>query len=471
MSWQQLWHKKSLTEIGAPDGNPRTLRRSLTRLDLVVLGLAQIIGAGIFVISGVGVRIAGPGIILSFVLSGLACTLAALCYAELAAMLPQAGSAYTYAYAIFGEIFAWIIGWDLILEYGMGASTVASGWSAYFQEFLRGLGLELPLWATGDPLSRPGGVINLPAALIVLGLATLLVFRTRMNALVARGLVAVKLGILLFIVVVGAFYVRPAHWLPLTPFGHFSVIQGAALVFFAYLGFDVVSVAAEEARNPGRDVPIGIIGSLLLCTVIYILVALVLIGMVPFAQIDPGSPFSTAFRQIGLPGAAGLISVGALVGITSVLYILLLAQPRVLFAMGRDGLLPAWTAAVHPRYQTPHVMTLLCGGAVALCSALTPIEKLAFMCNIGTLFAFFIVCLGVFVLRWTQPHAERPFRCPAGKTVSFLGALAAFGMMLSMPFDSWLRLGLWLALGLIIYFFYGWWAGRLALQTARIYKQ
>ncbi|MDD3580415.1 MAG: amino acid permease [Desulfobacca sp.] len=460
MSWQQLWHKKPPNPEARSEDNPRTLKRSLTRLDLVVIGLAQIIGAGIFVISGVGVQVAGPGIILSFVVSGLACTLAALCYAELAAMIPETGSAYAYAYAIFGEMVAWIIGWDLILEYGMGASTVASGWSYYFQDLLRASAWELPRWAASDPLSRAGGLVNLPAALIIMLLAILLVFRTKMNALVARWLVAVKLGIIFFIMVVGAFYVRPANWAPLTPFGHFSIIQGAALMFFAYLGFDVVSVAAEEARHPSRDVPFGIIGSLFFCTIIYILVALVLIGMVPFAQIDPGAPFSMAFRQIGLPWAAGLISMGALVGLTSVLYILLLAQPRVLFAMGRDGLLPGWTAAVHPRYRTPHIMTLVCGSVIALCSALTPIEKLAFLCNIGTLFAFFIVCLGVLVLRYTQPQARRPFRCPAGKIVALLGALASLGMMLSMPFDSWLRLGIWLTLGLIIYFFYGWQAGR-----------
>ncbi|MBW1987152.1 MAG: amino acid permease [Deltaproteobacteria bacterium] len=461
MSWQQLWRKKTLDHEAQPEDNPQALKRSLTRLDLVVIGLAQIIGAGIFVISGVGVQVAGPGIILSFIVSGLACTLAALCYAELASMIPQAGSAYSYAYTIFGEIFAWIIGWDLVLEYGMGASTVASGWSYYFQDLLRGSVWELPRWAAGDPLTRAGGLINLPAALIIMFLAILLVFRTKMNALVARWLVAVKLGIILFILLIGAFYVRPDYWSPLTPFGHFSVIQGAALVFFAYLGFDVVSVAAEEARNPSRDVPFGIIGSLFFCTIIYILVALVLIGMVPFTQIDPGAPFSTAFRQIGLPWAAGLISVGALVGLTSVLYILLLAQPRVLFAMGRDGLLPGWTTAVHPRFRTPHVMTLVCGTVIAICSALTPIEKLAFMCNIGTLFAFLIVCLGVLILRFTQPQARRPFRCPAGKTIALLGALASLGMMLSMPLDSWLRLGLWLIIGLGIYFLYGWQSGRL----------
>jgi APA family basic amino acid/polyamine antiporter len=436
------------------------LSRSLTRLDLVVIGVAQIIGAGIFVISGVGVKIAGPGIILSFLVAGLACTLAALCYAELASMMPRAGSAYTYAYAVFGEVFAWIIGWDLLLEYGMGAATVAAGWSFYFQDLLGAYGLALPDWASGPPLSRPGRLFNLPAAAIVLLFTILLIFRTRLNALVARGLVGVKLGVILFILAVGAGYVRPAHWVPLVPFGLGSVFQAAALVFFAYLGFDVISVTAEESRNPERDVPFGIIGSLALCSLIYLAVALVLVGMVPFQGIDPNAPFSTAFRQVGLPWAADLVALGALVGITSVFYMLLLAQPRILFAMARDGLLPAWMGAVHPRYRTPHRLTLICGGVVALVACLTPIEKLAYLCNIGTLFAFFLVCLGVLVLRYSSPTLPRPFRCPFGKTVALAGALVSLALMLSMPAPSWWRLGLWLLAGLGIYFLYGLYAPR-----------
>lgn len=437
------------------------MSRSLSRLDLVVIGVAQIIGAGIFVISGVGVKIAGPGIILSFLVAGLACTLAALCYAELASMMPQAGSAYTYAYAIFGEIFAWIIGWDLLLEYGMGAATVAAGWSFYLQDLLKAYGLSLPLWASGPPFSQPGRFINLPAAGIVLFFSVLLIFRTRMNALVARGMVVVKLGVICFILVVGAGFVKPAQWLPLMPFGPGSVIQAAALVFFAYLGFDVISVAAEESRHPERDVPFGIIGSLALCSLIYLAVALVLVGMVPFHLVDPDAPFSAAFRQVGLPWAADLVAVGAMVGITSVFYMLLLAQPRILFAMARDGLLPPRVATVHPRYQTPHRLTLICGGAVALISSLTPIEKLAYLCNIGTLFAFFLVCLGVLVLRFTSPALPRPFRCPLGKTVAGAGALVSLSLMLSMPASSWWRLGLWLVIGVVLYCSWGWFSGRL----------
>jgi len=376
-------------------------------------------------------------------------------------MMPQAGSAYTYAYAIFGEIFAWIIGWDLLLEYGMGAATVAAGWSFYLQDLLRAYGLSLPVWASGPPFSQPGRLINLPAAGIVLFFSILLIFRTRMNALVARGMVAVKLGVIIFIVIVGAGFVKPANWLPLTPFGPGSVIQAAALVFFAYLGFDVISVTAEEARDPARDVPFGIIGSLALCSLIYLAAALVLVGMVPFALVDPDAPFSAAFRQVGLPWAADLIAVGAMVGITSVFYMLLLAQPRILFAMARDGLLPSRVAAVHPRYQTPHRLTLSCGGAVALVSSLTPIEKLAYLCNIGTLFAFFLVCLGVLVLRFTSPTLPRPFRCPLGKTVAVAGALVSLSLMLSMPASSWWRLGLWLVTGVVIYGSWGWFSGRL----------
>jgi APA family basic amino acid/polyamine antiporter len=455
-----LLAKKPLHGMARGDG-VLTLSRSLTRLDLVVIGMAQIIGAGIFIISGVGVKIAGPGIILSFLLAGGACTLAALCYAELASMMPQAGSAYTYAYGIFGELAAWIIGWDLILEYGMGAATVASGWSYYLQDLLRAYGLNLPQWASGPPFTDPGRVINLPAALVVMGFAVLLIFRTRLNALIARGLVVVKLSVIAFILALGVFFVRPHNWLPLVPHGGGSIIQAASLVFFAYLGFDVVAITAEESRNPDRDVPFGIIGSLTFCSLIYLAVALILVGMVSYTRINPDAPFSTVFRQVGLPWAADLVGLGAIIGITSVLYMLLLAQPRVLFAMARDGLLPPMVAALHPRYHTPHRMTLICGAVVALVASLTPIQKLAFLCNIGTLFAFFLVCLGVLVLRLTHPALPRPFRCPYGKGIAATGALVCLALMLSMPEGSWLRLVLWLVLGLAVYFFYAWRSGRL----------
>jgi APA family basic amino acid/polyamine antiporter len=435
-------------------------------MDLLVIGVAQIIGAGIFVISGVGVKIAGPGIILSFLLAGGACTLAALCYAELAALMPQAGSAYSYAYGIFGELAAWIIGWDLILEYGMGAATVAAGWSFYFQDLLRAYGLSLPPWASGPPFTQPGRVLNLPAALVVMGLAGLLTFRTRLNALIARGLVLVKLAVIAFILALGAGFVQPHNWLPLMPHGGGSVIQAASLVFFAFLGFDVVAITAEESRHPTRDVPFGIVGSLTLCSFIYLAVALVLVGMVPYGQVNPDSPFSSVFRQVGLPWAGGIVALGAMIGITSVLYMLLLAQPRVLFAMARDGLLPAAVAALHPRQRTPHRLTLLCGALVALVASLTPIDKLAYLCNIGTLFAFFLVCLGVLVLRLTRPALSRPFRCPYGKLVSVSGALVCLGLMLSMPASSWWRLGLWLLAGLAVYFTYALLSGRLDVKEA-----
>ena len=444
----------------APEDGAPTLSRSLTRLDLVVIGMAQIIGAGIFVISGVGVKIAGPGIILSFLLAGGACTLAALCYAELASMMPRAGSAYSYTYGIFGELAAWIIGWDLILEYGMGAATVAAGWSFYLQDLLQAYGLPLPAWASGPPFTEPGRVINLPAGAVVMGFAVLLVFRTRLNALIARGLVIVKLAVIAFILALGVFYIRPVNWTPLIPYGGGSIIQAASLVFFAFLGFDVVAITAEEARNPERDVPFGIIGSLTLCSLIYLAAALTLVGMVSYTRINPDAPFSTVFRQVGLPWAADLVGLGAIIGITSVLYMLLLAQPRVLFAMARDGLLPPAVAALHPRHHTPHRMTLMCGAVVALVASLTPIDKLAFLCNISTLFAFFLVCLGVLVLRVTRPALPRPFRCPAGKLVAAAGALVCLALMLSMPAGSWWRLGLWLLCGLLVYFIYAWRAGR-----------
>ncbi|MBW1992155.1 MAG: amino acid permease [Deltaproteobacteria bacterium] len=455
--FSRLLARRPASEPAATHGG-LTLSRSLNRLDLVVIGVAQIIGAGIFVITGVGVKIAGPGILLSFLVAGLACTLAALCYAELASMMPQAGSAYSYAFAIFGELAAWIIGWDLVLEYGMGASTVAAGWSFYFQDLLKSYGLALPAWASGPPFSAPGRIINLPAALIVLFFSILLVFRTRLNARVARWIVFVKLGIIAFVVALGVGQVHPANWLPLTPYGSASVIKASALVFFAYLGFDVVSVTAEEAKNPSRDVPFGIIGSLV--SLIYLVMALVLVGMVPYQQVDPDAPFSAAFRQVGLPWAGDIVAVGAMVGITSVFYMLLLAQPRILYAMARDGLLPSAVARLHPRYHTPACLTLICGGAVALVSSLTPIEKLAYLCNIGTLFAFFLVCVGVLVLRFSSPELPRPFRCPLGRAVAAAGALVSFSLMLSMPAHSWWRLGLWFLAGLAVYFLYGWVSGR-----------
>lgn len=453
MRWQELLRKKD-TWSELPSDPQRRLNRCLNRFDLIVLGVAQIIGAGIFVIVGVGVQIAGPGIILSFLLSGLVAMLAALCYAEMAAMHPVAGGAYSYAYAIFGEIFAWIIGWDLILEYGMGAATAAVGWSFYCQEFFRGLGYTLPAWAAGSSVTPGGRVFNLPAAGIVLFLTIILLLRTKTNALIARFLVFLKVAILVVVSGVGMLYVRPENWLPLVPHGPLSLIQGASLVFFAYLGFDVVAVTAEEAENPQRDVPWGIIGSLLICTLLYFAATLVLVGMAPSSQISSEAPFSHVFQQVGLPWMAGLVGAGALGGITSVLFTLLLAQPRILFAMGRDGLLPPWTAHLHPRFQTPHLTTLACGFLVALSAACLPIEQLAFLCNIGTLFAFLVVCTGVFIMRWTRPDAPRPFRIPAGKLVSFLGAAASLALMLTMPLDSWLRLSLWLFLGLLIYFAY-----------------
>jgi APA family basic amino acid/polyamine antiporter len=454
MHWQELLRKKDASAELA-DGPGQRLCRCLNRFDLIVLGVSQIIGAGIFVIVGVGVQIAGPGIILSFLLSGLVAMLAAFCYAELAAMHPVAGGAYSYAYAIFGEIFAWIIGWDLILEYGMGAATAAVGWSFYAQGFCRSLGLILPAWANGATSAAGERALNLPAGGIVLLLSLILVLRTKTNALVARLLVFLKVAILVVVSAVGLLYVRPENWLPLAPHGLVSLVQGASLVFFAYLGFDVVAVTAEEAEHPQRDVPWGIIGSLLICTILYFAATLVLVGMAPYEKISPAAPFAVVFQEVGLPWMAGLVGVGALGGITSVLFTLLLAQPRILFAMGRDGLLPPWTARLHPRFHTPHLTTLACGGLVAAFAVLTPIEKLAFLCNIGTLFAFLVVCLGVFILRWTRPEAPRPFRIPAGKTVSLLGALASLALMLSMPWDSLLRLAIWLALGLLIYLGYG----------------
>ena len=468
------------------DGEHR-LRRVLGPVQLTSLGIGCIIGAGIFVITGkVAPNTTGPALILSFVVAGTACVFAALCYAEFAAMAPVAGSAYTYTYATLGELFAWIIGWDLVLEYTVASAAVAQGWSSYFQSFVGLFHWKVPASLAMAPIKVEAGhvvassaLINLPAVVIGILVTAVLVKGIRESATSNAAMVILKVAVVVFVIAVGAFYVDPRNWVRLggfAPYGYSGLsffgkpilgqfgpnhlptgmLAGAAMVFFAYIGFDSVSTHAEEARNPQRDVPIGIIASLAICTILYIAVAAVLTGMVPYKQIDPHAAVAVAFSQVGLPWAEYLISFGAVVGITSVLLVLMLSQPRVLLAMARDGLLPrSFFGAVHPRFRTPWKSTVLTGIVVTILAALLPLDILAELVNIGTLLAFVIVCLAVLVMRRTHPDANRPFRCPAVPLIPALGVLFCMVLMFSLPSENWLRLFVWLAIGLVIYWFYG----------------
>jgi APA family basic amino acid/polyamine antiporter len=450
MHWLRL---KSFESILAQDGASR-LRRSLGAFDLVLLGIGAIIGTGIFVLTGVAAAdYAGPALVLSFVLSGIVCALAALTYAELAAMVPVAGSAYTYSYAALGEAAAWIVGWNLVLEYAVSAGAVAAGWSGYFTGILAAAGVELPVAWTKVPAD--GGLVDLPAVAIVLFVTYLLIVGTRESARLNAILVAVKLGALFLFLALAAPQVDPALWRPFMPFGWSGVTTGAAIIFFAYIGFDAVSTAAEETRNPQRDVPIGLIGSLLVCTALYIIVSAVLTGVVPYPQLDTREPVAFALRELGYPFGSALVGVGAIAGISTVLLVLIYGQTRIFFVMARDRLLPESLARVHPKYRTPHVITAITGIFVAFVAGFFPIGIIAELSNIGTLFAFLMVALGVWVLRLTKPQIPRPFRCPAVHIVAPAAMLSCFALMLSLPRETWERFGLWTILGVFLYALYG----------------
>ncbi len=453
---------KSLEQILADSEQPgHRLKKTLTVWDLIALGIGAIIGTGIFVLIGTAVvgdahrPGAGPGVILSFILSGVTCALAALCYAELAAMIPVAGSAYTYSYATLGEFLAWITGWNLILEYGVACVAVAIGWSGYFNNILKTLGIELPVWATHAPGSIEGGVANLPAAIIVLLVTVVLVIGVKESARTTGVIVMVKLAIILFFIAVGASKVEPANWSPFMPYGFEGVGAAAAIVFFAYIGFDAISTTAEEAKNPQRDLPIGIITSLSICTVLYVLVAAVLTGIIPFRKIDVHAPVAEALREAGFQWGAAIVATGAVAGITSVLVVMMMGQIRVFFAMSRDQLLGPWLAAVHPRYRTPHRATILTGVGVAVLAAFIPIGEAADMTNIGTLFAFVLVCFGVIILRRVRPTHRRPFRVPFMPWVPLMGIAACIGLMIFLPTMTWIRFVVWTIIGIAIYFGYG----------------
>ncbi len=482
----QLFARKPLSLLLEEMKGENRLRRVLGPVTLSSLGVGAIIGTGIFVLTGVAAHDkTGPALILSFMAAGVACVFAAMCYAEFASMVPVAGSAYTYAYATLGELFAWIIGWDLVLEYAVGSSTVAHGWSAHFQDLLGSLGIKIPFAVGSAPFDfdpgtghffATGAYFDVPAIVITAIITTILVIGIRESARFNAGMVIVKLAIVLFVIVVGAFYVNPDNWVPFAPFGYsgisffghtlvgqtglggapLGVLAGAAIIFFAYIGFDSVSTHAEEAKNPQRDVPIGIISSLVICTVLYIVVSGILTGMVRYDQIDINAPVAVAFKQMGLPWAQRLIDVGAITGITSVLLVMMLSQPRVLLAMARDGLVPpGFFGAVHEKFRTPWKSTILTGLFVSIMAAFLPLRILAELTNIGTLLAFVIVCTAVLIMRYKHPEAERPFRAPFFPVVPILGILSCTLLMFSLPAENWWRLIIWLLIGFIIYFGYG----------------
>jgi APA family basic amino acid/polyamine antiporter len=460
----QLLHRKPvamlLEDAAFHEGG---LKRALGALDLTALGIGAIIGAGIFVLTGVAAaRLAGPAVTLSFVVSGFACAMAALCYAEFAAMIPVAGSAYSYSYATMGELVGWIIGWDLILEYAVAAAAVAVGWSGYLRVVLSGVGIHLPVALTHAPGSAPGAIVNLPALLIVLIMSAVLVVGISESARLNSIIVAIKLTAVAIVIVVGVFYVRPVNWSPFLPFGFHGIMKGAALIFFAYIGFDAVSTAAEEVVDPQRNLPLGIMGSLLVCTILYILVAAVLTGMTPYKTIDVNAPLASAFVNRGLNVVSAIVSLGAVAGLTSVQLVLLLGQSRIFFAMSRDGLLPPVFSRVHPRFRTPYIPTIFTGIAVGITAAFLPIEEIAELTNIGTLFAFVLVCIGVWILRRADPDRKRPFRVPLVPLVPILGVIFCGYLMAVLPGLTWMRFFVWLVLGLAIYFIYGRWHSRVS---------
>lgn len=478
---KRIFRRKILDHILEEiDIEQHRLNRTLNAFDLTVLGIGAIIGVGIFVLTGVGAGLAGPGVILSFVIAGAACVFAALCYAELASSIPVAGSAYNYAYASMGEVIAWIIGWDLILEYVVASIAVAIGWSGYFVSILKAAGLHLPAWCTGAPQSASykwlfcrelgigpegwcsgapetlaGSLINLPALAIVLLLTTILIIGIKESARFTSLMVFVKIITVLVFVVVGGTHVTPSNWAPFLPFGFKGVMAGAAIVFFAYIGFDAVSTAAEETKNPQRNMPIGIILSLAICTLLYIAVATVLTGMVSYTELNHPAPVAHALILKGFRWGSALVAAGAVAGITSVLLVMLMGQPRIFFSMSRDGLLWPWISKVHPRFRTPYVSQTITGLVVAGFAGFIDIGTAAELCNIGTLFAFTIVCGGVVVLRRTHPDLRRSFRCPLVPLIPLLGMGFCLGLMLSLPKITWARFFIWLFTGFAIYFFYG----------------
>jgi len=495
-----LWSKKRIENLQSEASieGEHSLKRSLGALNLTLLGIGAIIGAGIFVLTGTAAaQYAGPAIALSFVLAGLGCVFAGLCYAEFASMIPIAGSAYTYGYATLGEFIAWIIGWDLILEYLFAASTVSVGWSGYFTEFLGQLGIHIPRQFASAPFGVEGthtlvrsvlcvdpatnalittatcgpqyqqlhGVLNIPAMALVAVLSTLLVIGIQESARFNNAIVFLKITIVILVIGFGFAYVNSANWTPFIPantgeFGHYGwsgILRGAGVIFFAYIGFDAVSTAAQEAKNPQRDLPIGILGSLAICTVLYILMALVMTGLAPYQELNVPNPVFVAIAKAGpsIRWLTYLINIGAIAGLASVVLVMLLGQPRIFYSMSRDGLLPTTFARVHPKFRTPWLATIITGTVAMFIAGLFPIALLGELVAIGTLLAFVIVSAGILVLRYRSPELERPFRTPFVPVVPILAILICGYMMYGLPTDTWWRLIIWLVIGLGIYFGYG----------------
>jgi basic amino acid/polyamine antiporter, APA family len=483
-----LWATKSVGALRAEAEavNERSLKRTLGPVNLTALGIGAIIGAGIFVLTGQAAALhAGPAVPLSMALVGVACAFAGLCYAEMASVVPVAGSAYTYSYATMGELIAWIIGWDLVLEYAAGAATVGVGWSGHLVDLLRLFGIELPATLTNSPtvwcsaaqvgsmaapgclhsgLNFTGAILNLPAVFIVALMSTILVIGIKESANVNNFIVLLKVVIVLVILAIGLQHIVPGNWKPFIPpntgewgtYGWSGVLRGAGLVFFAYIGFDAVSTAAQEARNPQKDLPIGILGSLAICTLLYVAVSAVLTGMVSYTELNVAAPVAYAMEKVGAPHWVRIaIDVGAVLGLASVILVMLLGQSRVFYSMSRDGLLGRWASSVHPKFRTPYLSTIFTGIAVGLATGMLPLQLLGQLVNIGTLLAFVLVCAGVLILRRTRPDLERPFRTPLVPLVPILGILACFGLMATLPADTWIRLFVWLVIGFAIYFGYG----------------
>jgi APA family basic amino acid/polyamine antiporter len=488
----QLFQRKPISELTATD-EARGLKRVMGAGDLIMLAIGAVIGAGIFssigtaaagetLPSGEIVRYgAGPALIFSFILLGVVCGLAGLCYAELASMIPQAGSAYAYSYATLGELIAWIIGWDLILEYAVGNIAVAIAWSGYFNSLLSGFGVSLPDFLThgyrtallsSNPevhallqtAPRIAGIpilLNIPAALIVLAVTWLLYLGVRESTRANNAMVVVKLIVLSVFIVLGGMHIDTANYTPFAPNGWRGIHQGAAIVFFAYIGFDAISTAAEETKNPQRNMPIGILGGLAICTLIYVIVGIVATGLVPYTELKAADPLARALEVAGLPIASWFVAFGAVVSLTAVLLVFQYGQPRIFMAMARDGLLPAWASKIHPKYRTPHITTIVTGVVVAFGSLFMDENEIYDLTNIGTLSAFAIVCVGVLVLRYTDPDRPRPFRVPFVWGVAVVGAAACVYTMSGLPRHAWERFGIWLAIGLALYFVYGYRNSRL----------
>ena len=480
-----LFRRKDVSKLQADLAADHSLKRALGAGNLTMLGIGAVIGAGIFVLTGqAAAEYAGPAIVFSFLLAGAACCFAALCYAEFAAMIPIAGSAYTYGYATLGELLAWVIGWDLILEYLFAASTVAVGWSGYVVSFLADLGINIPAAYTSAPFDHvapadagfnvwrlftegwtaTGAVLNVPAMVIVAIVTAMLVVGIRESATFNNAIVVVKITVVLLFIGFGLAFINRENWVPFIPppegdghFGWDGIVRGAGVIFFAYIGFDAVSTAAQEARNPQKDMPIGILASLAICTMLYIAVSLVLTGLVKYTQLNVPDPIAVGINAAGesLVWLRPIVKIGAIAGLSSVILVMLMGQPRIFYTMSKDGLLPPVFGRVHPKFRTPWLATLLTGAAAMACAALLPIGLLGELVSIGTLLAFAIVCAGVLVLRRTDPDRPRPFRVPLSPLVPILGIAACLYLMIGLPPDTWARLIVWMALGLVIYFVYG----------------